>query len=117
MTATSPLSLKACPFCGDSMMWLEDVVGFTHEQTNIDGATCKIASSIIDGDRLEWWNTRASIEDEVRELREALERVKRGLLARDEKSRVIHPVPNHRLIEIIDAALSGKPAQPSGEGA
>lgn len=40
------------------------------------------------------------------QLREALGRVKLGLLARDSKGRVMSPVSNHRLIEIIDDALS-----------
>ena len=54
--------LKPCPFCGDQMMWLEDAVAFTHSQQTIETTLCRLSNSIIDGDRLEWWNTRTAIE-------------------------------------------------------
>ena len=118
MTATSPLSLKPCPCpkCGyewSASLTPEDVC---HHTSGGDEYIVICSRCRHDGElraRPEWaveaWNakaSRASIEDEVRELRALLSEA--GAWLEDNMC-------GGELRERIRAALSGEPAQPSGE--
>jgi hypothetical protein len=56
--------LKACPFCGDAMVWLDDAADepvFAHEETNIMGATCFLRTAIFRAEQLDAWNDRTAV--------------------------------------------------------
>jgi len=80
MTSPQLEALEPCPWCGDPMLWIEDI-HFTHSSsaTDLDDQQrCAIRHAIFHAEQIDWWNTRTlsppqPIEEDVERLIEALE--------------------------------------------
>ena len=124
---TSPLSLKACPLCGDKDEF-NPSVSTSYKYANPGTASTDLVESghfiecdkcgclgpikPVEEEAIAAWNTRASIEDEVRELREALTGLVQAVEKDAHENNSISGFTGARLTD-ARAALSRKPAQPS----
>jgi len=92
------LVLKPCPFCGSEMESLHGAFGHVRGHPN-----CPIYYTAFDDAEAGDWNTRASMEEEIAELRAEMER-------RDESER--RHCLNWGPCSRMDAALNRKPPEP-----